>query len=319
MPNDWVNPNKVRREQVARENAQIKRERDRQAEIEKGARQGWINPNLYTPRERMDRYLESKGLLNYQRPQQSMGGIDAPHLVPTGGNADRPQNFMQGTDPVTGKAVVIPSQKITNAQSPYAPMVFAKPEQVQKGEANWTDLSTTDRAAILKNPDFYKNNEILKYTPAQQQEILADTNLDWKQLPKWQQAYYSASSNPVVAGAVQGAVMGLGNPGGTIFGAGIGWVANKYQYDPTKEFGNQGDANNKMDIGDFARGALGLMNFAAEQAEKGIGVVVRGAQIVTGNDPNFDPNKRNLDIQFNNEFSLTPGENFNPELLTGST
>ena len=129
MPNNWVNPKKQLQEQVQRENAQIKRERDRQRQIQIGKRQGWVNPNLYTPQEKRDRWLESQGLLNYQR-RQTQGGIDA-RLVPSGGNADRPQNFVQGTDPVTGKPVI--SQQVkTNATSPYAPMVFAKPEQVQR-------------------------------------------------------------------------------------------------------------------------------------------------------------------------------------------
>lgn len=330
MPKNWVNPNKQLQERTQRENEKIRRERERQQKIQQGKKQGWVNPNLYTPRERMDRYLESQGMLNYQRRAQPQT-ISNPHLVPSGGNADRPQNFAQGVDPATGKAVTAPVA--TNAQSQYAPMVFAKPEQVQKGEANWSDLSTTDRKNILSDPNFYKGNKITQYSPAVQQQILADPSFNWDQLPNlkiagidtgfnWQRAYYSLSSNPAAMGAVQGTVMAAGNPMGAVLGTAMGWSAGVLGYDPNKEFWKQGDNKLTADMNqatEFARGAFGLLNWGAENVEKGLGVLVKSASILTGNDPNFDPNKRNLDIQFNKDFSLIPGKNFNPNLITGST
>ena len=329
MPKNWVNPNKQLQERTQRENEKIRRERERQQKIQQGKKHGWVNPNLYTPRERMDRYLESQGMLNYQRKAQPQT-ISNPHLVPSGGNADRPQNFAQGVDPATGKAVTAP---VTNAQSQYAPMVFAKPEQVQKGEANWSDLSTTDRKNILSDPNFYKGNKIVQYSPAVQQQILADPSFNWDQLPNlkiagidtgfnWQRAYYSLSSNPAAMGAVQGTVMAAGNPMGSALGTVMGWSAAVLGYDPNKEFWKQGDNKLTADMNqatEFARGAFGLLNWGAEQVEKGVGVLVKSASILTGNDPNFDPNKRNLDIQFNKDFNPIPGKNFNPNFITGST
>lgn len=308
---------KAERAKVRRENWEIKQERERQEAIERGKKQGWVNPKLYTADERRGMALERQGLLPYQlRGRPGAGaGTDA-RLVTAGGNADRPQNFIQATDPVTGKLITTPVQppKITNAQSPYAPMVFAKPEDVRSGQANWADLSAADRQTILKDPKFYQG-EITKFSLRNQQQILADPNFQWKEMPSlkifgmdtginWQQLYHSASSNPAMMGALQGAAIGAGGGGaglgvGAVLGGALGWAAGVVGYDPTKEFWQQGtDAqgvdNRRFDLGDMARGAFGLLNWGAEQAEKFVGLGVQTAAILTGNDPDFDPNKRNL-------------------------
>jgi len=150
----------------------------------------------------------------------------------------------------------------------------------QDSGASWVDMSAEQRASILSDPDFYKSNAITKYDAATQQQILADPSFNWDNLPKWQRWYYSLSSNPAAMGAVQGLVMGAGNPGGAILGGTLGWASSVLGYDPNKEFWQQGDSKFTFDANqaqEAARGAFGLLNWSAEQVEKGIGLGVQAA------------------------------------------
>ena len=282
---------------------------------------GWTNPNKGNQRQQMDRRLEAAGLLKYQTKGLSAAEIAARYSS-AGINVNQDwfsQNYGNagggGGIPQGGQG----GQQQAEGGAPSVQMPSANLQQVLNGEANWTDIPVDIRKSILQNPGFYQGGKITNYSAAVQQQILADPEFKWDQLPKWQQVYYSMSSNPAAMGATQGLVMGAGNPAGAVLGTAMGWAAGVVGYDPTKEFWKQGDDNNKMDAGDFARGAFGVLNFAAEQAEKVAGLGVKIGGILTGNDPTFDPNKRNLDISINPDFNLTPGEKFNPELLTGST
>lgn len=237
-----------------------------------------------------------------------------------------PQQYQTGDYGLTVKTPQVNFKMVSRGpQMPQAPTVTA--DQVQKGQAAWGDMSVADRQKILKDPKFYESGAITKFSPQVQQEILQDQNFNWDQLPKWQKTYYDLSSSPAGMGAAQGALMGaIGGPGGALAGgaAGValGWAAGKSGYDQTKEAWEQG--NNKFtwdmnQLKEISKGAFGWMNFAAEQAEKGIGLGVKIGGILTGNDPTFDPNKRNLDVRFNKDFNLKPGDDFDANLLTGST
>jgi hypothetical protein len=194
--------------------------------------------------------------------------------------------------------------------------VFASIQDVNNGQANWEDVKNEERKKILSDPNFYKNNLITKYDPAIQQQILADPNFDWSQLPNIktpfgefnpQQMYYTASSNPAAMGALQGAVMGAGNPGGAIVGGAIGWASSVLGYDPNKEFWEQGDKKFTWDINqasEAARGSLGLLNLAAEQAEKGIGTAAQVANYAA------DPNKQVADLFKDFENTWNSSANF---------
>lgn len=223
--------------------------------------------------------------------------------------------------PTTGDYVTLQNGLTVRApkpavsDSPYASTVFATVEQARKGEANWTDISATERKQKLSNPNFYKSGEITQYPTWMQQQILADPDFKWDQLPAWQRTYFELSSSPAGMGAAQGALMGAtggiwGGAIGAALGGTMGWAAGKSGYDATKEFWEQDG---------LVAGGFGLLNWLAEQTEKAAGVVAQGAAILTGNDPNFDPTKRNLDIEFNKDFNLIPGKDFDPELLSGSS
>ena len=163
---------------------------------------------------------------------------------------------------------------------------IATVQDALNGTANWNDVEIDQRKKILSDPSFYKTNQITKYPKWMQQEILADPNFDWSQLPSKkilgmtinpQEMYYKLSSSPAGMGAVQGFVMGAGNLGGAAVGAALGWLAGKSGYDPVKEAWEQGSTSAK---------AFGLLNWAAEQAEKGIGMGVQTVQ--AARDPNMD-------------------------------
>lgn len=314
---------KARRAQVQAENAQIRRERERQQKIEQGKRQGWVNPNLLTQQERLDRQLERAGLLNYQTRGQSQGDIAARfqaegiRLTPNSSwfkqnYKSNPTSFMpQGPKP---------GQPTAQTQQPTT-MQFATPDQVMKGQANWTDVSSQQRKQILSDPNFYKG-EITKYPSWVQQQILADGEFKWDNLPWQQRLWYSFSSNPYLMAPTQGAIMGAGGgPIGVVVGATLGTLAAASGYDPNKEWWQQGGGKPTMDVGDFVRGAFGLLNWGVEGAEKGLGIITQSAAILSGNDPDFDPNKRNLDIRLNPNFNLfaKPGEGFDANLITGSS
>jgi hypothetical protein len=161
------------------------------------------------------------------------------------------------------------------------PYVSAKNEDIQGGKANWTDMSVDERKKILQDPNFYKENKIIQYPQFVQQQILADPNIDWKQLPKWQRAYFEVSSRPAAMGAVQGAILGIANPmGGALAGAVIGVVAGAVGYDPMKEAWQQGDNKFTWDVQqlkDVGKGAFGYLNLLAEYAEKSMGTVATAA------------------------------------------
>lgn len=193
---------------------------------------------------------------------------------------------------LNGDPSVAASQKDPNAP------LFASMEQVKSGQANWGDVAVDERKKLLSDPNFYKRNEITKYEPWMQQQILADPNFQWEKLPKWQKWYYELSSSPAGMGAAQGAAMGVvggpvGGATGAALGSVLGWAAGKSGYDPTKEFWDQEN---------LISGGFGLMNFLAEQAEKTAGM---GFQIANAA---ADPNKQVKDVL--NRESWDAGANF---------
>lgn len=336
-PDRWVNPNRIsyrqrmdrRLERAGLLNYQTEglsqeeiARRYAAANITINNRSSWFQdnygfeaPSTITNREEMNRYRAAAAEGNAPNIMPQVPINLNPQLTPSGGNADRPVNFVTGDNGLLLKVKQEPFKQQAVSASPFAGDVFATLDQAKAGEANWTDISADDRAAVLKDPNFYKSGAITQYPTWMQQQILADPSFEWDALPKWQRAYFELSSSPAGMGAAQGALMGLGGgPAGIVVGAGVGallgWAAGKSGYDATKEFWQQ---DSKIAAG------FGLMNWLAEQAEKTAGLVAQGIVIITGNDPNFDPKKRNLDVQFNPEFNLLPGEKFNPELLTGSS
>jgi hypothetical protein len=194
----------------------------------------------------------------------------------------------------TLKGVSIGRDPLQNVQVHIAPIEqkafnFANPDQVKAGQAGWADVQVADRKALLSDPNFYKNNKILEYDAATQQEMFKDPSFDWKQLPWAQKKYFELSSSPTAMGAAQGLVMGAGNPGGAITGGAIGTAAAWAGYDQNKEFWQQGDGKftfNVQQIKDISNGAMGFMNYAAEFAEKTIGTAAMAANAMT--DPNRD-------------------------------
>jgi hypothetical protein len=194
----------------------------------------------------------------------------------------------------TLKGVSIGRDPLQNVQVHIAPIEqkafnFANPDQVKAGQAGWADVQVADRKALLSDPNFYKNNKILEYDAATQQEMFKDPSFDWKQLPWAQKKYFELSSSPTAMGAAQGLVMGAGNPGGAITGGAIGTAAAWAGYDQNKEFWQQGDGKftfNVQQIKDISNGAMGFMNYAAEVAEKTIGTAAMAANAMT--DPNRD-------------------------------
>lgn len=172
----------------------------------------------------------------------------------------------------------------TATANPNAPMNLtgATVQDALNGTANWSEVDVNQRRTLLSNPQFYETGQINKYPKWMQQQILADSNFKWENLPIWQKWYYQVSSSPAGMGAAQGALMGLGGgPAGSAvggaLGAGLGWAAMKSGYDPTKEAWQQDGV---------AAGAFGWMNFLAEKAEQvaGMGVQSIGAAV----DPNVD-------------------------------
>ena len=296
-----------------------------------------------TRRERLDKYLEQKGLLNYQTEKEGLSAaqiaqryadagvqvrpewfkenyredmpppqfsppqvqIKPPQSQQAGGNVVSPsaptiqQNPNQNpnlpygymysdkeiqyvADPKTGLRIKVkPGMVVRNPEIPWgeqAPKTtegsqfsFATIENARAGDVNWTDVATDERKKLLSNPSFYKNNEITKYPAYIQQQILADPALDWSQLPKWQQTYFSLSSSPAAMGTIQGGAMGsigglIGGVGGAAIGAGLGYLAGKSGYDITKEAWQQDTKIAK---------AFGYLNWLAEQAEKALGAGIQ--------------------------------------------
>ena len=195
-------------------------------------------------------------------------------VIPSGGNADRPQNFVQAPNGLLVKAPKTMTQPGAVTDSPVAGQVFATNEQALNGEVNWTDLSSTERARMLKDPNFYTSGQITKYPTWMQQQILGDDNFDWNRLPAWQRTYFDLSSSPAAMGAIQGSLMGLGSgsPFGAPVGAVLGWAAGKSGYDATREFWEQDNVT---------AGAFGLFNWLAEQMEKtaGMGFQIANAAV----------------------------------------
>jgi hypothetical protein len=272
-------------------------------------------PDPNKQREKLDRYLESQGLLNYQtkglstqdiQTRYSNAGISVnqnwaqqnygnqlpqqptaydpryqaqkssgPYLPPQ-------QPSQQGTQPRTpprgpefrqppGLMVKVDKSATTGVDThalyeQIDQRLGATVQDALNGKANWQDVNINQRKQILTDPKFYDTNQITNYPAWMQQQILADPDFNWAKLPKWQKVYYQASSNPAVAGAVQGLVLGAGNPGGAVVGGALGWAAGKSGYDFTKEPWEQ--------KGIAAKG-FGWMNFLAEQAEKAVGVGVQ--------------------------------------------
>lgn len=139
------------------------------------------------------------------------------------------------------------------------------------GTANWTDVSVQERKDILSNPKFYENNDITKYKPWMQQQILADPAFDWDQVPAWHKTFFEISSNPKImaspmalAGAHAGSMFGLpGKVVGAAAGYTLGLVGGQ-AYDPTKGISEQPTATAK---------AMRVLNVLSEYAEQGAGYV----------------------------------------------
>ena len=240
-------------------------------------------------------YGEDQPAQNFTQPQQQTDsnwseGQANPDMIPNkplevtraskGWDPAKTNKYFYQTDPNTGLTVKMR-------------MASATMEKVQQGQANWTDVFVAERERILKDPNFYKTNQITQFDPAIQQQIIADKAFDWTQVPKWQKPYYEASSRPAVAGAVQGLVMGLGNPGGAVVGAAIGAAAQATGYDQTKEAWQQGDNKFTWDanqLKEAGKGAFGYLNLLAEWGEKVIGT---SAMVVNAA---ADPNKEVKDV-----------------------
>jgi len=148
---------------------------------------------------------------------------------------------------------------------------FADPSKAQSGQIQWNAMSMDVRKSLLADPTF----DITKYPQWMHSQILSDPNFDWSKVPAWQKTYYELSSNPVTMGTAQGALMGLGggpvgSTVGAVLGGTLGWVAAKTQYDPTKEFWQQGNV---------WAGLFGALNWPVEQVEKTLGLIkqVEGA------------------------------------------
>lgn len=272
------------------------------------------NERKLIQRAKMDRELERQGMLNYQTgaggkqapPPQSLAPHVQPSLYPT---PTPPQSLAPQTgggssvlqDPVTGKEYYSQGQQYylngqprvsnssvwLNGQPKTASPLsagggLATLQDAVNGQVNWSDVSVEQRKKALSDPNFYANNQITKYPKWMQQEILADPNFDWKKLPKWQKYYFDLSSSPLGMGAVQGGLMGsFGGPvagvGGTALGAGLGWAAGKSGYDATKEAWQQTTRTAKV---------FGYLNWAAEQAEKVVGLGVQA--VGAAQDPNVE-------------------------------
>jgi hypothetical protein len=157
---------------------------------------------------------------------------------------------------------------------------FATLKDAASGNANWTDVESTQREQVLKDPKFYETGQINNYPAWQQQQILADPSFKWERLPTWQKYYYQLSSSPSGMGAAQGALLGLGGgPVGSAIGSGIGaalgWAAGKSGYDPAKGVTQQKGITAK---------AFGAANYLAETAEQALGIGVQA--IAAATDPN---------------------------------
>lgn len=163
-----------------------------------------------------------------------------------------------------------PNAAAAQAADPNQPL-FANVEQVKAGQANWEDVAAEERKALLADPNFYKKNEITKYEPGIQQQILADPNFQWDNLPKWQKTFFEISSNPKImaspmalAGANAGSM--FGTPG-KIVGAAAGYafgLVGGQEYDPTKGVAEQQT---------LAAKAMRVLNVLSEYAEQGAGYV----------------------------------------------
>ena len=235
-------------------------------------------PEVLTDRQQLSDYRQQM-FSNWDKgqaapniyPQVKITIPENARLTPSGGSADRPQNFVTASNGLVIRAPQAPTIKAVT-DSPYAATVFSTAQDAKNGQANWTDISADERKNILSNPTFYQTGEITKYPTWMQQQILADPSFQWDQLPAWQRVYFDLSSSPAGMGAVQGALMGLGsgNPFGAPTGAVLGWAAGKSGYDQTKEFWQQDN---------MTAGAFGLMNWLAEKAEQtaGMGFLIANA------------------------------------------
>lgn len=265
----------------------------------------------YNNRKKLDRYLEAHGLLDYQTRGMSQQEVAARYQQ---ANVNvRPDWFSQhyGDRPAAPQTQVLeppkPIQYKGRENQPYqAPGfnysqtpdgllihqrgtlppgpttqqlreagIFTVADAV-KGTAPWLSVDVEQRKSLLSDPAFYQQNKIASYPTMVQQQMLADPAFRWDQLPPWQKAYYSFSSQPALMGAAQGLVMGLGNPGGAVLGAGIGWLSAKSGYDPTKEPWQQTNRT---------AGGIGWLNYLAERAEMGLGAYTQASQDIAAGKP----------------------------------
>jgi len=197
---------------------------------------------------------EPKVKIEFPQPQQGAGGnmIQQPAMSPN------PQ-VQYAQDQNTGMVIkqkyqtvwlngdpALKAQQEAQAQQQNKP-IFGTIEQAKSGQVNWGDVSVNDRKAALSDPNFYKRNEITKYGPAMQQEILNDPNFRWDQLPKWQKTFWEVSSNPKIMASPM-----------ALAGYGFGLIGGQ-DYDPTKGITEQPTA---------AASAMRLLNVLSEYEQK---------------------------------------------------
>ena len=263
-----------------------------------GIRRRDLDVERLIKQQKQDRRLEQLGMLDYQtgglsiQPQVQRGGFTPggpiesrylPPKTPTPGMEYAPDpasglliKRRRTSQQVAAERGTQPVDWTKNINAPIATL-----QDALNGQANWADVDIKQRERVLADPNFYKTNQITKYPKWMQQQILADPNFKWGNLPKWQKYYYELSSNPAGMGAAQGALLGLGGGpagglvGGLVGGA-LGWAAGKSGYDPTKEAWQQSNITSS---------AFGWLNWATEQLEKTVGVGVQAATAALDKDP----------------------------------
>jgi len=211
---------------------------------------------------KQDVRLEQKGLLDYQTAGMSTAQIAQKYVdARVKVNPDWFQQHYAG--------IQQPPTQATQVQAAPTPVKFATVEAVKTGGAGWTDVETTERAKLLKDPSFYKSGQITQFPVAVRDQILNDPNFDWKQLPRWQKTYYGIISNPKImaspmalAGAHAGGIFGpVGKVAGAAVGYGLGLVGGQ-QYDPTRGVFEQPSAT---------AGLMAVLNKLSEGAEQTVG------------------------------------------------
>lgn len=184
--------------------------------------------------------------------------------------------YFYQTDPNTGLTVKMRMESATA-------------KEAQQGQANWTDVFIAERERILKDPNFYKTNQITQYPQYIQQQILADPAFKFDQLADWQKPFYEISSNPkimaspmAIAGAHAGAGFGLvGRAAGAAAGYGLGLIGGQ-DFNPAGNFKQQPTVAAK---------AMYLLNELAQVTEQAAGYTSTVATMYTQSPETVAKNK----------------------------